>query len=460
LTRKKKELHNKIGQSIEQIYKDNLHEHYGVLAEHFISSENFENGSNYCRLAAKKAEKAGSLNDAIAYGEKQVTCLERLPKTEGLEKNIIDARTALGLYISQLNHPVEAKEAIDPIIDLAIRKDYKRRLSQIYTIIGVYNLYVEEDFPKALKHLEEALKISDATNDIISSVLARLWLGVALSLSCEFEKASYYIEKALDITTVANNLWGISTMKTTLSYFVCNVQGRVDLGYQTSDEVMRIAEESGGIFSKATAYLTHGISCLYKGFFEEAKEHLLKSADFCERINLFIWHALDQNQLGETYFDVGEYQKSKDHFGKAIWILEHGRFSRSYINLNKISLARAKVMNNERDIDLQSLYGYVTENKLKANDGWMRRNIGEILMNFDDQQMPEAEDWVKQAIKAHKSNGMKWHLGRDYTLYAEFFRRKGDISKAKEKLSKSIEIFTECGADGWVEKYEKELASL
>jgi tetratricopeptide (TPR) repeat protein len=223
---------------------------------------------------------------------------------------------------------------------------------------------------------------------------------------------------------------------------------------------MRIAEESGGIFSKATAYLTHGISCLYKGFFEEAKEHLLKSADFCERINLFIWHALDQNQLGETYFDVGEYQKSKDHFGKAIWILEHGRFSRSYINLNKISLARAKVMNNERDIDLQSLYGYVTENKLKANDGWMRRNIGEILMNFDDQQMPEAEDWVKQAIKAHKSNGMKWHLGRDYTLYAEFFRRKGDISKAKEKLSKSIEIFTECGADGWVEKYEKELASL
>jgi class 3 adenylate cyclase len=35
LTRKKKELHDKIGQSIEQVYKDNLHEHYGVLAEHF-----------------------------------------------------------------------------------------------------------------------------------------------------------------------------------------------------------------------------------------------------------------------------------------------------------------------------------------------------------------------------------------------------------------------------------------
>jgi len=26
-----------------------------------------------------------------------------------------------------------------------------------------------------------------------------------------------------------------------------------------------------------------------------------------------------------------------------------------------------------------------------------------------------------------------------------------------ENLTKTIEIFTECGADGWVKKYEKEL---
>jgi tetratricopeptide (TPR) repeat protein len=460
LTRRREQLHENIGNAIEEIYKESIDEYYGVLAEHYIYSKKHEKGAEYSMLAGKKAEKSASLNDAISHVQKRIACLEKLPVTDDVQKKIIDARTTLGLYISQLNHPVEAKEAIDPIIELAIRNDYKRRLSQIYTIIGVYNLYVEEEFPKALEHLEEALKISDETNDILSSVLARLWLGVALSLNCEFEKAFYYIEKALEITTVAKNPWGITTLKSTLSYWVFNVQGRVDVGYQTSDDAMRIAEESGGTFSKATAYLAHGISCLYKGFFKEAKEHLLRSVDFCERINLFMWHALDHNQLGETYFDVGEYQKSKDRYSKAIWILEHGRFSRSFINLNKISIARAKIMNNERDIDLESLYGYVTENKVKINDGWMQRNIGEILMNFDDQQMPEAEDWIKNAIKAHKSNGMKWHLGRDYALYAEFFRRKGDLVKAKEKLSKAIEIFKECGADGWVEKYEKELAEL
>jgi len=55
---------------------------------------------------------------------------------------------------------------------------------------------------------------------------------------------------------------------------------------------------------------------------------------------------------------------------------------------------------------------------------------------------------------------MRWHLGRNYALYAELFKRKGDLSKAKENLNKAIEILKECSADGWVEKYKKELASL
>ncbi|MEJ2222732.1 MAG: hypothetical protein P8X80_18240, partial [Desulfobacterales bacterium] len=50
-------------------------------------------------------------------------------------------------------------------------------------------------------------------------------------------------------------------------------------------------------------------------------------------------------------------------------------------------------------------------------------------------------------------------LGGAYAFYAELFKRKGDPSKAKEKLNKAIEIFKECGADGWAEKYKEEIAA-
>jgi tetratricopeptide (TPR) repeat protein len=252
----------------------------------------------------------------------------------------------------------------------------------------------------------------------------------------------------------------MATLKGSLSYWVCNVQGRVNVGFQTSNEAMRVAEESGGTYSKATAYLSHGASCLYKGLLDEAKQLLLNAVEFSERAGLFPFHALDHSQLAETYYEAGEYRNSGDHFIKAISILEDGQFSSSFINANKVSLARVQVKNNEKDIDLKSLYSYVTDNEVKVNDGWLRRNIGEILMNFNDHLMPESEDWIRSGIEAHQRNGMKLDLGRDYKLYAEWFKRKGDQPRTKENLRKAIDILKECGADGWVEKYEKELEPI
>jgi len=42
----------------------------------------------------------------------------------------------------------------------------------------------------------------------------------------------------------------------------------------------------------------------------------------------------------------------------------------------------------------------------------------------------------------------------------ESHKREGEPSKAKENLNKAIDIFKKCGADGWVERYQKELSSL
>ncbi len=55
---------------------------------------------------------------------------------------------------------------------------------------------------------------------------------------------------------------------------------------------------------------------------------------------------------------------------------------------------------------------------------------------------------------------MACDLAWDYALYAEFFKKKGDETQAKEKLSKTIELMQGCNADGWIKKYEEKLAKL
>ena len=459
LTSRKKKLHEETGKAIEELYKERIDEYYGVLAEHYIRSKNYQKGAEYSRLAAKKAQKKASFSDAIAYGGKRAECLERLPQTKDVEKKIIDARATLGLYYNQMSYHVKAKEAVEPIIELASKHDYKKRISQIYTILGCYAFLVEGNYPKAFQYLEDALKIANEFNDFVSLWVASHWIGHALAENCEFERAHYYLENALKISTAANVFWSISIMKSCIAFTVFTMQGKANLAYQSSKEGLRIAEESGDTLSKAESYSFHGGSCYFKGLQDEAERHVLKGIAFSERID-YVAGGVANYFLGEISFDKGEYQKAQDYYNKAISFFEHRSISPSFQNLNKIAMARAKVMNNDKDIDLESLYKYHDENKTKLNDGVMARCIAEILLNIDDRNRSEAEDWIKKAIQANEENGMMWHLARDYALYAELFNRIGNQSKAKENLNKAIQIFKECGADGWVKKYEGELASL
>lgn len=88
----------------------------------------------------------------------------------------------------------------------------------------------------------------------------------------------------------------------------------------------------------------------------------------------------------------------------------------------------------------------------------MARYIGDILLHLDESFSAAAEEWIGKAIEADNRNGMSCDLGKDYALCGEFFKRKGQSSKAKEFLEKAIEIFKRCGADGWVQATEETLS--
>ncbi len=275
---------------------------------------------------------------------------------------------------------------------------------------------------------------------------------------CEFDKALYCFKKALEINVAANAQWGISVIKCwiALNYYL---QGKIDLAHRNSLEALRIADESGDIVSKAHAYTFHGISCYGKGNLEEAKELTLKGIDHAEKIKQYFIAGMANNYSAVIYFAMREYKASKKHWQKAIFILRDNPTTPSQINSYKLALLRANLM-KDTNVDLESMYALFNEIKFQAYEGDAQRYIGEILLVLDDRLISEAEDWIKRAIEFDKRNGMRFYLGKDYALYSELFKQKEDFPKIKENLTKAIEIFKECGADGWVEKYEKEMAEL
>jgi class 3 adenylate cyclase/tetratricopeptide (TPR) repeat protein len=463
LTKRKKKLHEKIGNAIEDLNKENIGEFYGVLAGHFIESWNYERGAEYCQLSGKKAVKAGSYRDAIEYAKKRVLCLERLPKTDATQRKIIDARTVLAGYYMSLSRLVDAKEAVTPIVDLALALNHQRRLPGIHVAIGLYSLWGEEDNSKGFRQLNEVFKIAEKVDDELVFYMplwfANYYLGATLSFNCEFEGSLEYLKKCMDLSKLANDLVGIPFAKGVicLNYVF---QGKIDAAYKIGGEALQVAKEIGGMFVKGMAYTAYGVSCYFKGFFDEAESKLLKGSDYCEKTTQAVWGPWAPFSLGHMYCDMGKYERATGYYQKAISILEPGRILPSWVKMFEVATARAKALNRDQGINLSELFKYYKDNKHKVFEGWAARYIGEILLNIDDSHISEAEDWVKKAIKADKRNRTKWSLGGDYALYAELFKRKGNLPKAGENLSKAIEIFKECSADGWVKKYEKELAAI
>jgi tetratricopeptide (TPR) repeat protein len=318
----------------------------------------------------------------------------------------------------------------------------------------------EENLPKSIEYLEKAIAVSDETGDFVTGIYAKYMLGLVLAFNCDFEKAIPYFEILLSLSVAMEFPWRVSAMKSNLSVYGYAFHGMVAQGYQTSQDAVRIAEESGDIYSKAMAYASHGTSCYYKGLLQEAEQYLKAGIDFTEKISMFAHNAMAHQWLGHVYFDLGLYQMAQDHYASAVRVREYSRLSPSSANLNRIALARAKLLSGKKDIDLELIHRYARESRVKIYEGCMARFVGDILRHLDDSHSAEAQGWIERAIEADKRNGMSCDLGRDYALYGEFFKWRGESSKAKEWFEKAIEAFKACGADGWVCQTEEALSKV
>jgi len=460
LTKIKKELHEKIGKAIEVLYKEHLDMYYEILAEHFFHSNGYEKAYEYSVLACKKAEKTASLNNAINHARRGIIILKKFPQTEEVQRSLIDIKTKLGIYFSEMYDTPRAMKSVESVIDLALRYDYKKRLSQIYTIFAHYYSIVEEDFSKSIQYYEDAIKIAEDTEDVMSSVFANYGYGVTLSFFvCDFEKGYRLIKKALDFNVAANNLWGISAIKGTLSYFNYFIRGKIDLSYDTSKDAMLIANKSGDINSKAIAHTCLGISLYGLGNLKEAEGSLLHAIELCEKCKIPLWTLNSYFYIAEIYYDLCCFQESIIYLQKTVTLTNAYNILPSTKYQCKIAMARVKVRNNE-EIDLDSLYSYVKHNRFKSNAGQILRYIAEIYLYVNNKHISDAENCIKKAIEQDKQNGTMYQLSKDYVIYGELFKRKKDLSQARENFKLGIEIFKKCGADGWVEKYEKELAEF
>ena len=237
-------------------------------------------------------------------------------------------------------------------------------------------------------------------------------------------------------------------------------EGKLNPAKEFAQEALTLAKETGDAYIKGFAYTLYGVSCYYKGLFDEAKTHLLEFVSSYEKSAPVTCLAWAYGHLGHMHLDLRKYDDAVNCCKKIISISQNVSFLSSVVKCFQTRLALAKVLRHDQDIDLRELLNCYQNYKVTFGKGWTARNIGDVLLNMDDDHLSDAEVWFQRAIEADMRNGMKWCLASDHADYANWFKKKGDIQGAKDQLTRAIDLFQECGADGWVTRTEKTLAEI
>ncbi len=318
-------------------------------------------------------------------------------------------------------------------------------------------LYFEEDTSKGMSYMKDSIRISEEIGDFLSLLAAYLQSSFFITYQCEFKNALSYLTKCMDLSKTAENLLGVVFSKA-LVIQISYLQGNIKLACELGRELLNIVQGSDDILFKAWANTHYGYSLYHKGELDMAAKHLFDGFTYSQKSSVFVWEAFAAMALGNLYFEKREYEQAESYYINGIKKFEDARTVPSWVIVLKTYLAKTRILTSDPDTDSGLLFNYFKNNKLKICEGIIARNIGDILMQMGQEYTLKAEGWIKRAIDINTKNGTQWYLATDHVLYANWFKKENDISNYELQLTKAIEIFKKCGADGWRKKYEDELS--
>jgi class 3 adenylate cyclase/tetratricopeptide (TPR) repeat protein/energy-coupling factor transporter ATP-binding protein EcfA2 len=509
LLKRRKEIHERIGEAIERIYAERLEEFYEMLAYRYARSGNVDKAYYYLKLSGDKA-RAGHANwEAFRFYREAIDVLGRMPSTDSNKREGIQVRLSLAMPAMFLSYPEDSINVLKVGMELAREVGDARSLAKLdgtlahaYAIKGESILAIEH----AEKCFQEAQEIQDL--DLMAPVArdltsAYMFAGEFLKAVPIFSTVIPLIEKADKRSESFGRPASVYTFLCGLAGFIMGLFGSMNEAEDLCEKACVNAFQNNDLYELAYAEFSFGVAAMAKGDGRSIVEHSKKCVDYLEQGQMATLMDPALATLGWGYVHQGDLKKAREVAERALMATSQPGAASGNVLPTQSILA---MIYSELG-DLEKAHSCATEacklSKQRMVGGWEGLTclvLGLVLARMEEQRGKEAEEcigralmifdeyrlrpwfangtftlgefymrsghrdkgleYLKKAEEMFKEMGMDYWLARIYALYAELFKRKGDKSKAKETLNKAIEILKECSAYGWVQRYDEEMATL
>ena len=476
LIERRKVLHERTAQAIEEVYHSRLDDHYSELAYHYSRSGNIQKAVDYLQLAGQQAVQRSANAEAIAHLTTALDLLKTLPESPGRNQQELTLQITLGAslamtlgYASQevekaYSRARELSQAIESIPEL------------FPAVIGLWRFYVvRAKLQEGLELAEQLMRIARDVQDPILFLEAHeafawplLWLG-------EISAAREYAEKGITLYDPLQHqsltlLYGQNPGMACASVAAWTLWalGYPDQASQRSREALVLAQDLSHGFSSAGAL---NYAAMFHQLLREARaaQACTESAvQFPTGAEYPIWIALTNVVQGWVLVEEGQSQEGLSQIRQGIavmlnaggevsrpWflsVLAEGHLKAGRLEEGLATVAEAldrvkKTGERLHEAELYRLKGELTLQQESREQGAQSREQEAKVetdprpLNLDPQG--EAEACFLKAIEVAQKQQAKSLELRATVSIARLWQSQGKQHEAHEMLSEIYNWFTE-----------------
>jgi class 3 adenylate cyclase len=453
LSERRRALHDRAAQAIEYLYGDQLEDHYGDLANHYLRGNDTSKATRYAELAAEQAMSRGAYQQAAVLIEAALNVLEKLP--EGTKRS----RVELELHskestIAFVLHGASSRERERPIrrmCELAERVGEGDQL--VHALSGLSNLYYTRGkSARGLELAERCLMLGNTVRDNALLVDLHYNAGMVAWRCGKILEAASYQEQALHLARMVKNSispgWGMlhkSIISAQLALDLLYL-GRLNAAFKLAAEGVQFARESKHMLSLGAALAIGGAQfALDRKEPNIALTHCDEAISLSEETGFAEWLPWGRFIHGWALFELGQVAQGLQEMEAGLAGFEGlGGVPR----LQYLIAVRAEAIARSGRVDealliINRALVHIEENGDTAEQAEMLRLKGEVLLMRYPPARAEAEKCFREALEVARVQEAKWWELRSSASLARLLRHTDRRDEAHAILAPIYHWFTE-----------------
>jgi predicted ATPase len=441
LVERRKLLHERIGNVIEELFASRLDDHLVEIAHHHVRGGNANKATHFLMLAAQQLIWI-SIDEAIVYVNQGLSLLEHIADETVRARREAALRVALGFALSRRDPASrEVEAAYLRARELCAKLDDDNLLCTALAGLRLcYNFRAELD--RALELGTEMLKVAERAGDSSMICGAHSHLSQTLYFRGEFHLALEHIESAAPLMNQF-----IAEPNLT---FLGDVEGRgllirCLLGYPEQAEPSALP----------ALFLNQSQSALFRELFTSQIYYFLRDsvrvALHAERgiqaARDFGWHQAVGFITAMSGWSLAASGKTAEGVAEIRRALEIIHASGARVKtLPIIALAECYLLANEPDEAFEVLADALEHARRTGErfcEAELHRLTGEVLTRRGSTHYPEAEAAFRAGIEVARRQDARWFELRATTSLARLLAKQGQRAEARAMLADIYSWFTE-----------------